>query len=381
MPNLTDKEKFNARSLLVVQTAFLGDLLLGVPFFRHLRKIWPHHEVILLCRKNLGDFFLKTKLVDKVVEVVKGDTSSYSSAVSLLNENSIEYIFSPHESLRTAFLSLKIKADHKVSFKKFWNSFIFDQRILKPQGWPDPLRQMSLLFPLDKELEVQVEQLALQNNFYKKDQNGKLSFIPEWCSLNLKSQLLADDFSFQRLENHLNLKWTSESKWILLFPGSVWATKMWTEEGFVNVGRDLQQKGYQVFIMGGPGEEELGKRIHRQIPNSLNLVGRTSVYESALILARSLLMIGNDSASTHLACCANTPTISVFGPTILEFGFRPWSNHSYVVEKEGLLCRPCGPHGHRKCPLGTHECMRSIDSESVFKLADLVVDGFKVSSR
>lgn len=360
-------------SIIIVQTAFLGDLLLGIPLYKNIRRMWPEHEIILLCRKGLGDFFLKTKLVDKVIEVIKGSASSYSSALTLLKNDSLDYIFSPHESLRTALLCQRIDADVKVSFKKIWNSFFYNRRIEKNTNWPDPIRQLSLLLPWSHDLENKINEYVSQASYYTKGSNGLLSEIPEWCSLDLQQNFRSDLFTYQRVENRLSIKKYTDRKWIMIFPGSVWATKMWTDSGFASVGQYFQNKNYQVFIMGGPGEEELGEKIQKQIPGSVSLVGRTSIYESAVLLSRSALMIGNDSASTHLACAAGISTVTIFGPTVIEFGFRPWSNQSYVIEKEGLLCRPCGPHGHRKCPLGTHECMKNVEASRVIDTCNLIL--------
>jgi len=361
------------RSILIVQTAFLGDLLLGIPLYRRIRKNRPDRHLILLCRKGLGDFFLKTKLVDQVIEVQKNNSESYRLAkeklleLQNLSEAGFEFIFTPHESLRTAFFVSPLKAEHKVTFRKKWNWFFFNQRISKNKEWPESLRQMSLLFPWDQELRGLAEQFESLKNFYSKDENGRLASVPDWCSMSLRSILMQDDFTFSRLETQWNLHKYSDRKWIFIFPGSVWATKMWSEEGFVEVGQKFQKEGDQVFVMGGPGEEALGDRVSSQIPGSINLVGQTTIYESALLLTRGALAIGNDSASAHLASCAAVPNVSVFGPTVLKFGYRPWSSLSAVVEKDGLQCRPCGSHGHRKCPLGTHECMKNISASKVQK--------------
>ncbi len=373
MPNPTAQFTESPRSLLVVQTAFLGDLLLGIPFYQRLRELWPQHRLILLCRKGLGDFFLKTLLFDEVIEIKKGDRASYTKAQEQLQSKNLEYIFSPHESLRTAFFCSSLKSKHKISFRKFWNSIFFTKSIEKQKQWPEPLRQMSLLFPWDSETQKKAFALASENIFYQKDSSGKLSAVPGWCSLSLREQLNKDTFTFQRLVETFKLKSYQDNKWIFLFPGSVWATKMWTEQGFIEVGRYFQEKEYQVFIMGGPGEEALTERIQSRIPGSLNLTGKTSIYESAVLLSKGVLVVGNDSASTHLACCADVPTVTVFGPTIIEFGFRPWSSRSYLVEKSHLVCRPCGPHGHRHCPLGTHECMKTISSAAVIRCCEKAI--------
>jgi len=333
-----------------------------------MREIWPDHKLVLICRKGLADFFLKTHLFDEVFEVTKNDARSYKHARLQLSAYDVDILFCPHESLRSALFSQSIKAQTKISFSKMWNRFFFTDRILKLQSWPDPLRQLSLIFPWDAELKKSCERWTSQTAFYEKDANAKMSDIPSWASMDLKEKIQQDDFNFYQVTHRFKIQIPKTKKWVLIFPGSVWATKMWTTEGFVKVGQKLAAMGWQVFVMGGPGEEALCKEVASQIPDSLDLSGRTSIYESALLLTRADLMIGNDSASTHLACLAGVPTVSIFGPTLLEFGFRPWSNQSFVVEKEGLLCRPCGPHGHQKCPLGTHECMKNISTDSVLQV-------------
>jgi heptosyltransferase-2 len=69
----------------------------------------------------------------------------------------------------------------------------------------------------------------------------------------------------------------------------------------------------------------------------------------------------------HLAATSETPSVVIFGPTILEFGFRPWQDRVFVVETHGLACRPCGKHGHKKCPIGTHICMKQISKDEVLE--------------
>ncbi|RYZ89296.1 MAG: glycosyltransferase family 9 protein, partial [Proteobacteria bacterium] len=154
-------------------------------------------------------------------------------------------------------------------------------------------------------------------------------------------------------------------KTIALFPGSVWATKRWTEEGFVQAGNQLREEGHHILVMGGPGEEELCARVAALIPGAKNICGQTSIYESALVLSRIGGVIGNDSASLHLAATSQCPSVVMFGPTVLRFGFRPWQDQVAVVEMRDLACRPCGKHGHQVCPIGTHICMKGLEASIV----------------
>src|SRR5690606_23842291 len=85
-------------------------------------------------------------------------------------------------------------------------------------------------------------------------------------------------------------------------PGSVWATKRWTKEGFAAVARELSRQGYGVVLIGGPEDAESAKEIEESASEPLlNLVGKTSVAESAALVSRLGLLVTNDSAPLHFA--------------------------------------------------------------------------------
>ncbi|WII72015.1 glycosyltransferase family 9 protein [Bdellovibrio sp. 22V] len=312
-------------------------------------------------------------MVDQVFEIEKGNKDSYAKIVEHLRFVEVDNLISPHESLRTAFFCTQIKANHKIGFDKGWNFFVFSKRNKRQLQLPDALRQLSLLKSEDPQLEKDlVEYLSFEKPYAPKE-HGLLSAPPKWASMSLRHQVLELGDIYTSLKSKYSLRGFEEGKAVLIFPGSVWATKRWTEEGFIETGRALQKKGFQVYVMGGPGEEALAEKVAAAIPGSESLAGKTKIIESAQLIARAALVIGNDSASTHLAAVCETPLIAVFGPTVLEFGYRPWSADSFVVQKEGLKCRPCGKHGHKVCPIKTHECMKGISAEEVLRTAGFIL--------
>lgn len=351
---------------LIIQTAFLGDLLLSIPLIKKTRELWPDDPVVLMCREKLGEFFLQTGLVDQLVEIRKGESDSYEKARTALSGLNLARVISPHTSVRTALFVRSLNSPEKMTFKKLWNFPFFDRRVPRVEGLPDALRQLNLLSPFDENLAQNISQYLKSGRAYKRDEDGRLSAPPTWASMSLKKDLLENRSTWGRLRE--KIRWPDdleESPVILIFPGSVWATKRWTEEGFVEVGRALAKKGATIFVMGAGNEIEVAGRVASQIPGAQSLAGKTALYESAQLLAHANLMIGNDSASIHLASVTETPLVSVFGPTVIEFGFRPWSADAWIADLQGLSCRPCGPHGHKKCPRGTHECMKNLSAGDV----------------
>lgn len=349
------------KRILIIQTAFLGDLLLSVPLFKYLKSRFPESEISLVCRKGFGSLLKDLRLVDRLFEIQKKNKDSYQAAQAAMSETEYDLLLCPHESVTSALFARKVKAKKKIGFRKWWNVPFFTDRIKKDLSLPDSLRQMSLLQNCDPLLKKQILEFQKQDIEWKKKSSWWLTPVPDWAS----PQVSALPVSLEKIQ--------LSAKFICLFPGSVWKTKQWTAEGFIETGRSLVDQGFQVLVMGGPGEEELTAQVSQQIPGSVDLGGKTSLQESLAILAKAKLVITNDSASQHLAALVQTPTVAIFGPTILQFGFRPWNSKSTIVERQGLACRPCGKHGHQKCPLGTHECMKGIQAKEVLQRIDQVL--------
>jgi heptosyltransferase-2 len=150
---------------------------------------------------------------------------------------------------------------------------------------------------------------------------------------------------------------------IALAPGSIWATKRWPF--FPDLARELGQHG-RVVVIGSEADAPLARDISDAAGGSVvDATGRLSLLASAELLSRATLLVTNDSAPQHLASAVGTPTVTVFGPTVPEFGFGPLAPGSRVVGHATLSCRPCHPHGPVTCPLGHWRCMRELSVRDV----------------
>lgn len=344
--------------IVVIQTAFLGDLFLSIPLLRNIKTHYPASKTTLVAREGLGSVFQNAGLVDQVYAVKKGDSQSYNRVVEALRGQRSDLVICPHKSIRSGWLAWRIKSSgDKVGFSQWWNFPVFSKTTTYPSHLPDALRQMSLLALVNDGFRFRFETLAFRKdvvNSAVKDSNVDFRSIeiPEWAEMTLESFLTNQP----------------REKNIVVAPGSVWNTKKWTEQGFTRVVQQFLLEGFNVILMGSKAEHALCESIRQQAPKALNLSGQTSLEDSLKLLAKSQLLVSNDSGAMHLASSVKTPVVSVFGPTTLNIGYRPWNQKSVVVQK-GLQCRPCGQHGHDECPLTTHECMKSITAEEVIQAA------------
>lgn len=336
---------------LVIQTAFIGDLFLSIPTLQRIKSLYPEDKIILICKKGLKDFFLQTGLVDTAFEVVKNESESYRKVVEDCRSYQIENIFCLHRSFRSGYLSHQLRAKNKYGFKTWFSFLFFDKAIGYVKKWPDVVRQISLLSLVDSQLKEIISEKDW--NFLNHPHNGTCFHqIPEV-------------FKFKSLLPEVEIK----PKKVALFPGSVWATKKWSSQGYAYVATQLLNLGYEVFVLGGPDDVKDSEEIKQREPRVQNLTGQMKLLDSTLFLQDAALVLCNDSAPAHMAASLQRPVLSIFGPTVLDFGFRPWNDHSQVVESKNLSCRPCGAHGHKQCPLEHHQCMKDITGETVFKYA------------
>lgn len=292
-----------------------------------------------------------------MIELNKNNKDQLKTSLKYLKNIDWQFVICPHQSIRSHKITLSLKAQKKIGFKNFWNFFIFDKTLVRPMHLPDALRQLSLLSLLNEEFKNSFNfdsrkyiNLKTQNtvNFRQQPEISKVFSM----TLDITS-------ASNTLEKFGVLKNS-----VFIAPGSVWPTKRWTIEGFKKIIKML--KAESVVLIGSKDEVEICKQLEDENLNVINLCGKTSLTELIELLKTAKYLISNDSGTMHMASLVGCPAISIFGPTTLDLGYRPWQDQAIVVQKP-LNCRPCGKHGHMKCPIGTHECMKSIAADEVYK--------------
>ena len=148
---------------------------------------------------------------------------------------------------------------------------------------------------------------------------------------------------------------------VAMAPGSIWGTKRWG--GFADLIRLVP--GHVVVIGGADDRAAAAPLVDASPDRVFDASGTVPLRVSAALLERARILITNDSAPLHLASATDTPTVAIFGPTVPAFGFGPRASRAAIVERTDLKCRPCSSHGPARCPLGHHRCMGEIPATAV----------------
>ena len=325
-----------ARSVLVMQSAFLGDSLLTLPLLRRLKEIMPQARMTVLTMAKTADIFRGTPWVDEVlIDDKRGEHGGLSGPWKIsaqLRVRNFDLVVIPHRSFRSALIAKLSGIARRVGFDSSAGSFLLTDTV--PFSWlmHDLERNLSLTEPLGSAASIAA---------------GESRYVtPPRMNENFESLLAG---AGTRLAG--------------VHPGSAGSTKRWLPERFAELSRRLAAEGLTPVLVGGPEDAALGERIAQDC-GAVNLVGRTGLEDLKALMGRLNVFVTNDSGPMHLAAAAGVPVVAIFGATTRELGFFPYGPGHRVVEAD-LACRPCGLHGARECPEGHFLCMRLITVDQV----------------
>lgn len=139
----------------------------------------------------------------------------------------------------------------------------------------------------------------------------------------------------------------------------------------------LKEMDSPVVLIGGKEHASTANKIVS--PNSLyNLVGKTSLLDSAAIINNAKLVISPDTGMLHIAAALTKPLIAIYGSTSSSLGFIPYmpgKEHLYkIVEDSSLACRPCTKMGRDSCPKTHYNCMNNLNYHTIVEKAQALID-------
>jgi heptosyltransferase II len=336
----------------VIQTSFVGDCVLTLPFLAELAQKEVDQEIVLITQAGIQkDIFelarqrglaqwssrIRIEVLDKKNEQKSLLATWRWSQKKIQTQDPFKTVYCIHRSFRSAFVAWALGAEDRVGFSSGAASFLYTRAVKR--SWEHGVHEIEKNFDL------------LRSSY--SDQK-----IETWLGLDKPSFLAQGAARPARAQDRVSLAL-----------GSPWPSKRWPVEHQIDLVKSLTGDGVEVYLLGDPQAKEIADQIVAAVPSLLvkNFVGKTGAQEWVDLIDSSALLISGDSASVHVASDLGVPVIALFGPTIPDFGFAPWRSHSKVLQVEHLPCRPCHIHGPKVCPLGHHKCLKSIGSEQVLR--------------
>lgn len=312
--------------LLVIQTAFIGDVILATAVLEKLHRFYPDAQIDLLVQKGNASLFAEHPFLNAVIVFDKkqGKLKSLISIIRRLRKARYDVLINLHRFLSSGLITTFSGARQTIGFDK------------NPMSWSFSSRYPHVISTSGQQHEVE-RNLSLISTITDDDIHDKPRLYP--------SQ-----------EAYAKVK--TNEPYICIAPASIWFTKQWPAEKWIALIDHLDDK-YLVLLLGSNQDVALCEHIKTtsRARRIKNMAGALSLLESAALMQFATMNYVNDSAPMHLASAVNAPVTAVFCSTVPAFGFGPLSDVSFIAETRlELDCRPCGLHGHRACPKGHFRC-------------------------
>ncbi|HUQ66745.1 MAG TPA: glycosyltransferase family 9 protein [Flavitalea sp.] len=317
------------RKFLIIQTAFIGDVVLATSLVENIHAAFPDDEIHFLVRAGNESLLQAHPYIRKVLVWNKKEKKIQHlfKMLRTIRKEKYDKVINIQRYAATGILTAFSGAKEKIGFDKNPLSWLFSKKIVhRFTGLHETERNHLLVIHF-------INAHVMRPRLYPTQQHEE------------------------------KIRKYTGRPFITISPASVWFTKQYPPMKWADFMNKLTDD-YVIYLMGGSGDRSLSEAII-QMTNTkspVNLCGELSFLESAALMRHAQMNYVNDSAPMHFASSVNAPLAVLYCSTVPDFGYGPLSDMNYIIERrEPLYCRPCGLHGYAACPQDHFKCALDIE--------------------
>ncbi len=315
--------------ILIFRVGNVGDILVTIPLLVALRRRFPRAYICLLTSPGqpgapgAKDLMTSHDWVDEILSYNAADIDSWGGRKALLRR------------LREGHFDLFIELPQALtSFSRALQNFALAKLIgvrsvvgVKMRHRTIFARAQALHRPWKSEADELYD--ALASDLYLEWPKQVLLPLPD-DDCHLIALRLAE------------LGITADIPFVVMHVGAKRSTNRWFPERFAQVADFLQQVcGLPVILTGSMSDRAAVEEVSSRMTTPVRtLVGKTTLLQTAALLERSVLYVGNDTGPMHLAAAVGTPTVSIFSARDYPALWFPMGG-SHIVLRRDVPCSPC----------------------------------------
>jgi histidinol-phosphate phosphatase family protein len=319
---------------LVVRFGSLGDVILTSATVLNLKIAFPGSRLTYLTKERFRTVVEMFDGVDEIVTVPDhANTAELVRILLELDRNRFERVIDLHGNFRSWLARSMISANQTIVYPK--------RRI---ERWKMTRRRAKLPAEYLHTIDLYNQTLTQLN----RRAAGRRPVMQAPPLAESYHELFSDDRPV-----------------VVIAPSAAHPNKSWPADRFAQVVRSLcQESGVRVVLAVTSGDPDRKlMESGAKIPDLVTLTD-CPLDQLAAVIARSKLVVANDSGVAHLASAVGTPVLAIFGPTHPALGFAPRGLRDRVVEVDES-CRPCSRHGRKPCYRDQRYCFTRINPVTV----------------
>jgi heptosyltransferase III len=291
------------RSILILQTKFIGDIVLASTLAKNLQLEYPGVRIVFLCEAHLARFVIAHGIASEVVSFrrsrmrgtpLERGRELYAMVRELRRfrfDLTIDLADSKTSRIIVGLVNAKTRIGYDPPEKPLrWLERQPANLPAKPFGFGERhylYRYLSPLEALGVDLRVRAPSIR--------------PLPPE----TTRALALLD-------QHHLRA-----NAFVVVHAGASFQGRRWQPERFAAaIDRISRETGLDFVLVGGPDEHKSAEQIVAKAASPVvNLVGTLALETLLAVLGQARLFLGNESGPMHMAAAAGTPVVGLFGLT------------------------------------------------------------------
>ncbi|UCC94461.1 MAG: glycosyltransferase family 9 protein [Candidatus Omnitrophota bacterium] len=336
-------------SLLVIQLAGLGDMVMATPTLSALRKLYPQAKIALLTNSRSADIVRGLNDIDEILTL---DSFLQLGTLKKLRFCRFDMVINLYRlysfkgAIKMFLLFCAVAGQYWVGRDTDGRGFFYHLKV--PEKLSDKKHEIEYKLDIIRALGGQMKDINLRTEYDKDDENV------------VSALLSREGIEENDIVVGINCSTFRPSR-------------NWMLEGYAQLADDIIEKlKVKVAFLGVAKDKDLLRAIKKSMKHKpLDFVGDFNVRQFVFFLKRCRLLISPDSGTVHIASSLGVPMVVLFGPGEYE-RYRPYGNEERtIVIKKQVQCAPCFKNVCRN-----KRCMESITHEEVFAATEQLLSKF-----
>src|SRR5690554_4472643 len=265
---------WHVQRFLIIQTAFLGDVILSTPVIAELHRIYPEAKIDVIVRKGNESLLANNPKINKVFiwDKKKGKYKSLLKVIKSIRKFRYDEVITLQRYVNAGLMAISAKAKSRVGFDK--NAFARVYNTTVPHSLESGMHEV-------------------ERNLSTVAHHGVKTLV--------RPELYPSKEDFEQVQIY------KTEKYFCLAPASVWETKKLPTGKWIELAESLIDKG-KIMLIGGPDDSDLCSEIQKSFPRRVhNLAGKLSLLASAALVKDAEMNYVNDSGPLHICSAMNAP--------------------------------------------------------------------------
>ena len=280
--------------IAIVKLSAMGDIIHAMVALQYIKEAHPDTKIDWIVEQGFASVLEGNPHIDNILTLnlksIKKDKSALFSQIKKVKryaKNNYDLVLDAQGLIKSALtaklLGKKIAGFSKESIREGVASYFYNQKV-----------------------EIAYDANTIDRN---------ATILSEPLNFKITSQMIIDKkpFLFYQDEDTIIYDYLSTEKRNIIFViGSTWESRNYPKEKFAEIANTLQEN---VLIAWGSDEEKQKAEWIETNSKYAKVLPKINLNTLKAVIAKSDLLIGNDTGPTHMAWGLNVPSITIFGPT------------------------------------------------------------------